>query len=84
MFPREREVVLSVEVGRRFLRHPVTNRIRIWIAKRGDAFHAKIMESNGSQKLDMDALDLVTNHKCGLKSRKNCHVQSAHVVPRID
>jgi len=82
-FP-EREVVLSVEVGRRFLRHLVADRIRIWIANKGDLVYAKIVESNGSQKLDLDALDLVTDHKCGLKSRKNCHVQSARVVPRID
>jgi len=82
-FP-EREVVLSVEVGRRYLRQPVTNRIRFWIMKKGDTIYAKIVESNGSQKLDVDALDLVTNHKCGLPGRENCRVQSAHVVPRID
>jgi hypothetical protein len=82
-FP-EREVVLSVEVGRGFLPHPITERIRFWIAKKGDVIYAKIVDSKGSQKLDMDALDLVTNHKCGLQIRKNCHVQSAHFVPRID
>jgi TonB family protein len=82
-FP-EREVVLSVEVGRGFLHHPITQRIRFWITKKGDVTYAKIVESNGSQELDMDALDLVTNHRCGPHSRNNCHVQSAHFVPRID
>ncbi len=82
-FP-EREVVLSVEVGRGFLPHPITERIRFWIAKKGDVIYVKIVDSHASQKLDMDALELVTNHKCGLQSRKNCHVQSAHFVPRID
>ena len=82
-FP-EREVVMSVEESRHFLRHPITQRIRFWIVQKGDVIYAKIVESSASKKLDMDALDLVTNHKCGLKSRKNCHVQSAHVVPGID
>ena len=82
-FP-EREVVMSVEVGRGFLPHPISQRIRIWISKKGDVIYAKIVESTASQKLDMDALDLVTNHKCGLRSRESCHVQSAHVVPHID
>jgi hypothetical protein len=82
-FP-EREVEMSVEVGRHFLRRPSIDRIRFWIVKKGDTIYAKIVKSNASQKLDMDALDLVTNHKCGLQSRKNCHVQSAHFVPRID
>jgi len=82
-FP-EREVVLSVEVGRGFLPHPITERIRFWIAEKGDVIYAKIVDSHASQKLDMDALELVTNHKCGLRSRKNCHIQSAHFVPRID
>jgi hypothetical protein len=82
-FP-EREVVMSVEVGRHFLRQPSIDHIRFWIVKNGDAIYARIVESTGSQELDMDALDLVTNHKCGLQNRKNCHVESAHAVPRID
>ena len=82
-FP-EREVVMSVEVRRGFLPHPISQRIRIWISKKGDVIYAKIVESTASQKLDMDALDLVTNHKCGLRGRENCHVQSAHLAPRID
>ena len=82
-FP-EREVVLSVEVGRGFLPHPVTERIRFWIAKKGDVIYAKIVDSHASQILDMDALELVTNHKCAVQRRKDCHVQSAHFVPRID
>lgn len=80
----EMEVVLSVEIGRGFLTHPKMQRIKFWIAKKGNVIYAKIVESNGNQKLDMDALDLVTNHKCRPHSHKNCHVQSAHLVPRID
>jgi len=82
-FP-EREVEMSVEVGRHFLREPKVDRIRFWIVKKGDTIYAKIVKSNGSQNLDTDALDLVTNHKCGQQIRKNCNVQSAHVIPRID
>ena len=82
-FP-EREVVMSVEEGRHFLRQPITQRIRFWIVQKGDVIHAKIVESSGSEKLDMDALDLVTNHKCGIQKDKNCHVQSARLVLRID
>src|SRR5947207_3629487 len=82
-FP-EREVVMSVEVGRGFLHQPITDRIRFWILKKGDTIYAKIVESTASQELDMDALDLVTNHKCRLQGSENCRVQSAHVIPRID
>ena len=82
-FP-EREVVFSVEVCRGFLPHTIAERVRFWIAKKGDVIYAKIVDSHATQKLDMDALELVTNHKCGLPSRKNCHVQPAHFVPRID
>ncbi len=82
-FP-EREVVFSVEVGRGFLPHAIAERVRFWIAKKGDVIYAKIVDSHATQRLDMDALELVTNHKCGLQSRKNCHVQPAHFVPRID
>ena len=82
-FP-EREVVMSVEEGRHFLRQPITQRIRFWIVQKDDAIYAKIVESSGSEKLDMDALDLVTNHKCGPQHGKNCHVQSARMVFRID
>ena len=82
-FP-EREVVLSVEVGRRFLRQPITERIRFWIVKKGDVIHAKVVESSGDEKLDRDALDLVTNHKCGVRNGKNCHVQSARAAARTD
>jgi hypothetical protein len=35
-FP-EREVVLCVEVSRGILPHPITERIRFWIAKKGNA-----------------------------------------------
>jgi len=82
-FP-EREVVLSVEVDRQFLPQPARKRIRFWIVKKGEVVYVKIVKSSGDEKLDMDALELVTNHKCGLRSRKNCHIQSAHFVPRID
>jgi hypothetical protein len=78
-FP-EREVVLSIETDRHFLPRPATHRIGFWIVKRGDAIYAKILESSGSEKLDMDALDLVTNHKCALLDGKNCHVQSARIA----
>ncbi|SRR6266403_496708 len=80
-FP-EREVVMSVEEGRHFLRQPIRQRIRFWIVQKGDAIYAKILDSSGSEKLDMDALDLVTNHKCGPRNGKNCHVQSARMVFR--
>ena len=82
-FP-EREVAMSVEQGRYFLRKPITHRIKLWIVKKGDAIYAKILESSGSEKLDRDALDLVTSHRCGPRNRKNCHVQSARMVFRID
>jgi hypothetical protein len=82
-FP-EREVVMSVEVGRHFLRQPKIDRIRLWIVKNGDTIYAKIVGSNSSQELDMNALDLVTNHKCGIRGRKNCHVESAHLFLRLD
>jgi len=80
----EREVVMSVEQGRYFLRKPITHRIRFWIVRKGDSIYAKIMESSGSEQLDRDALDLATNHKCGLQNGKNCRVQSARMVYRID
>jgi TonB family protein len=82
-FP-EREVVMSVEEGRHFLRQPLTQRIRFWIVQKGDVICAKIVESSGSETLDRDALDLVTNHKCGPQNGKNCQVQSARMVYRID
>jgi hypothetical protein len=68
-FP-EREVVLSIETDRHFLPRPATHRIGFWIVKRGEAIYAKILESSGSEKLEMDALDLVTNHKCGIAGQK--------------
>ena len=82
-FP-EREAVMSVEQGRHFLRKPITHRMKVWIVKKGDAIYAKILESSGSEKLGRDALDLATNHRCGLQNGKNCHVQSARTVFRID
>jgi hypothetical protein len=82
-FP-EREVVMSVEVGLHFLRRPITQRIRFWIVQKGEVIHAKIVESSGSEKLNTDALDLVTNHKCGLQNGKNCRVQSSRMAYRMD
>jgi len=82
-FP-EREVVMSVEDGRRFLRQPVTRRIRFWIVKKGDVIYAKILESSESEKLDRDTLNLVTNHKCEVQNSKNCHVQSTLMLVRVD
>jgi TonB family protein len=75
---------MSVEEGRHFLHQPLTQRIRFWIVQKGDVIYAKIVESSGSEKLDRDALDLVTNHKCGLQDGKNCQVQSARMVYRMD
>jgi len=75
---------MSVEQGRYFLRKPKTRRIKLWILKKGGRIYAKILESSGSEKLDRDALDLVTNHRCGLQNSKNCHVQSARMVFPID
>jgi len=82
-FP-EREVVISVEDGRLFLRRPVPRRIRFWIVKKGDVIYAKILESSGSEKLDRDTLNLVTNQKCGVQNSKNCHVQSTLMLMRMD
>ena len=82
-FP-EREVVLSVEEGRHFLRRPVTRRIRFWIVKKGDVIYAKILESSGSEKLDRDTLNLVTNHKCEVQNSRNCNVQSTLMLVRVD
>ena len=82
-FP-EREVVMSVEQGRYFMRKPITRRIRFWIVRKGGSIYVKILESSDSEQLDRDALDLVTNHKCGLQNGKNCRVQSARMVYRID
>ena len=78
-FP-EREVVLSVEVGRHFLSRSLTQRVRFWIARKGDAFYVKVVESSGSEQLDNSALDLVTNHKCMAQNSKNCYVQSARII----
>jgi TonB family protein len=78
-FP-EGEIVLSVEEGRGVLQHPITERVRFWIVKQGGVIYAKIVESSGSKKLDMDALDLVTSHKCGLPNGENCRAQSARVI----
>jgi TonB family protein len=76
----EREVVLSVEVGRYFLSHPFTHRIGFWITNTGDRIYVRIFKSSGSDELDDSALDLVTNHKCKTHRSKNCYVQSARIV----
>ena len=53
------------------------------MVKKGDVIRAKVVESSGDEKLDTDALEIVTNHKCGVRNGKNCHVQSARVAARI-
>jgi hypothetical protein len=78
-FP-EREVVLSVEVDRQFLAQPAKKHIRFWIVKKSDVVYVKIVKSSGDEKLDMDALDLVSNHHCGPKNTKNCRIQSARII----
>jgi len=78
-FP-EREIVLSVEEGRGVLQHPITERVKFWIVKQGGVIYAKIVESSGSVKLDMDALDLATNHKRGLPNGESRRNQLARVI----
>jgi TonB family protein len=76
----EREIILVVETDSHFLPHPAAQRIRFWITKHGDITHVKIVESSGDGKLDSDALELVTNHKCGPQHQRNCRVQSARIL----
>lgn len=80
-FP-EREVGLTIEEGRHFMGRPATRNTMFWILKSGDLIYARIVESSGDEKLDLDALDLVSNHQCGPKNTKNCRVQSARMVFR--
>jgi len=76
----EREVVLSIQEGEHFLRHPVTRRIRFWITTRGEKFYVRIVESSGSERLDNSALNIVTNRKCKNESTRNCFLQSARIA----
>jgi hypothetical protein len=76
----EREVVFSTEVGEQFLRHSVTSRTRLWVTKNGEVVCVRIVESSGSEKQDMIAVDLVTNHKCSSRTSKNCLVQGRAAV----
>ncbi len=70
-FP-EREVVLSAEVGRGFLRHPKNFRARLWITKIREIVYVRIVESSEDEKQDMIAIDIVTNHKCVSRASKGC------------
>jgi hypothetical protein len=72
-FP-EREVVFSAEVGRQFLRHPVTVRTKLWVTKVREVVFVKIVDSSGNDKQDMIAVGLVTNHKCTGRTSRSCIV----------
>lgn len=72
----ERELVLSTEEGRQFLRHPVKRRIAFWVTNKGGLIYVKVWGSNASDRLTAAALELVTNHKCKFVGSKNCRITS--------
>jgi hypothetical protein len=71
----EREVVFSTEAGKTSLPHSLTFRTRLWLKKNGEVICVRILESSGSEKQDMVAVDFATDHKCSSRTSKNCRVQ---------
>jgi hypothetical protein len=77
----ERELILSTEEGRQFLRHPVKRRIAFWVTNKGDLTYVKVWTGSASEELNAAALELVTNHKCKYRGNKNCRIQSTWREP---
>jgi hypothetical protein len=81
----EHELVFSTQVGRHFLRHPTTHRLRFWVARKNDLICVKGWDSSGDQQLDDTALELVTNHHCENRRSKDCRIQMpSSALFRID
>ena len=82
-FP-ERDLTFSTEEGKRLLPHPLLPRIKFWITKRNDRIYVYFLNSSGNDDLDDAAIELVTNHRCRLKSRGNCRIRRTNSNLRID
>jgi len=80
----ERDVVLSHEVSRLLVNRRITERTHVWVTRKHDITFVRIVESSGTEKQDLVAIGLVTNHRCTSRGSKNCDIEGGPLLLRID
>jgi hypothetical protein len=80
----ERDLALSYDVNPLLVSRRVTQRTHIWVTQKKDMTSVRIIESSGTEKQDLIAVGLATNHRCTSRNSKNCEIEGGSLPLRID
>lgn len=73
-FLPERDLILSSEISGLLIERRMTLRTHMWIMRKRNVTFVRIVESSGSERQDLIAVDFATNHRCTSGSSRNCSV----------
>ena len=80
----ERDLILSSGISSLLIGRRIAVRTHMWVTQKRNVIFVRIVESSGSERQDLIAVELATNHRCPTRSSKNCSVEGGPILFRFD